>query len=245
MLSSPRWMGISTLLTVCFWSLCSTTQAQGQDSVYVNQSPIIQTQSQQPQARLDVRIASMPKVQKKLEVIHNRSQLVQTRQRVTRIAIADPSIIDIAPFEETEFAIVGTNLGTTTLTLWFEGDSNPLIYEVTVIRDPNLEEQRRVDYGKLERKIAILFPNSKVYLIPLHEKIVVKGQARDAAEAARILQIVRGAFLDEYGGLYGPGSGYGRVGGTIMPTREWGIVVETTFIPTSLSTCFRFLENFR
>ena len=82
-----------------------------------------------------------------------------------------------------------------------------------MIDDPNVEEQLRIDYGKLERKIAILFPNSKVYLIPLHEKLVVKGQAKDAAEAARILQIVRGEFLDDYGGLYGPNGGAGRGGG--------------------------------
>lgn len=175
--------------------------------------PIIQTQRSQPQARLDARIASMPKVQKKLEIIHNRSQLVKTRHRVRRMAIADPSIIDIAPFEDDEFAIVGTAIGSTTLTLWFEDDNNPLIYEVTVIRDPNIEEQRRIDYGKLERKLSILFPNSKVYLIPLHEKLIVKGQARDAAEAARILEIVEGEFLDDYGGLYGPDAAYGRGGG--------------------------------
>ncbi len=181
---------------------------------------IIQTQRSEPQARLDVRIASMPKVQKKLEIIHNRSQLVKTRHRVRRMAIADPSIIDIAPFEDDEFAIVGTAIGSTTLTLWFEDDNNPLIYEVTVIRDPNIEEQRRIDYGKLERKLSILFPNSKVYLIPLHEKLIVKGQARDAAEAARILEIVEGEFLDDYGGLYGPDAAYGR--GTGRRGRDQG-----------------------
>ena len=199
----PLW----AVLVCCSWS----ATAWGQGAVPAN-APILQVQRSEPQARLDARIVSMPRVTKKLEIIHNRSQLVQTRTRVRRMAIADPTIIDIAPFEEKEFAIIGTNLGSTTLTLWFEDDNNPLIYEVTVIRDPNIEEQRRIDYGKLERKLSILFPNSKVYLIPLHEKLVVKGQAKDSAEAARILQIIRGEFLDAYGGLYGPSSGQGGRG---------------------------------
>jgi len=191
----------------CLVSMVAVT-ATAQDS-----APTRPAQSSRIQQRLDARIVSMPKVERKLEVILNRSQLVKTRSRVTRMAIADPSVIDIAPFEEDEFAIIGTAIGSTTLTLWFENDDDPLIYEVTVIDDPNIEEQRRIDYGKLERKLAILFPNSKVYLIPLHEKLVVKGQAKDGAEAARILQIVRGEFLDDYGGLYGPNAGYGRGGG--------------------------------
>ncbi len=93
-----------------------------------------------PQAGLDARIVSMPKVERKLEIIQNRSQLIKTRKRVTRMAIADPTVIDIAPFEDNEFAIIGAGLGTTTLTLWFEGDDDPLIYEIKTIRDPDVEE---------------------------------------------------------------------------------------------------------
>jgi pilus assembly protein CpaC len=185
---------------------CSIATAQYESADPAAGPQILPVQAVEPTPRLDARIVSMPRVERKMEIILNRSQLVKTRKRVVRMAIADPTIIDIAPFEADEFAIVGTAIGATTLTLWFEDDDDPLIYEVTVIRDPNIDEQVRIDYGKLERKIAILFPNSKVYLIPLHEKLIVKGQAKDAAEAARILQIVRGEFLDDEGGLGGPGA---------------------------------------
>ncbi|MGH7127504.1 MAG: type II and III secretion system protein, partial [Planctomycetaceae bacterium] len=56
----------------------------------------------------------------------------------------------------------------------------------------------------LEEKLAYLFPNSKVYLIPLSHKIIVKGQAADAEEAARILQIVRGEVITQEGALITP-----------------------------------------
>ncbi len=159
-----------------------------------------------PARPLPNEIAAMPDIQEEMEVIQRRSQLVVTRGAVVRTAIADPSVIDLVQFSPTEFSIIGLQLGSTTMTLWFENSREPLIYLVKTIPDPSLEERRRVDYGKLERKLHALFPNSKVYLIPLSTKIIVKGQARDAEEAARILQIVRGEVINQEGGLLGPGT---------------------------------------
>lgn len=154
---------------------------------------------------LDRRISAMPRSEQKLEVIRNRSQLVVTRDRITRMAVSDPSILDVVQFSETEISLIGNSLGTTDLWLWFEGQSDPLMYVVTVIRDPALEEQRRIDYGRIERKLALLYPNSKVYLIPMSRKIIVRGQAKDAAEAAKIMQIVRGEVIEQEGDIYGYG----------------------------------------
>jgi len=153
----------------------------------------------------------MPTVRETLEVVHHRSQLLIGRGNIVRTAIADDSVIDVVQFSPREVSIIGIGLGSTTLTIWFENNPDPLIYLVKTVRDPSIEEQMRIDYGKLERKIAVLFPNSKVYLIPLSGKIVVKGQARDAAEAARILQIVRNEVINQQGTLYGPQPG-GAVG---------------------------------
>lgn len=144
-----------------------------------------------PRRALDPRIESMPQVDQKMSVIHHRSQLVRTRARVARITFSDPSVIDVVQYSETELSILGLGLGTTDLMLWFENDAEPLKYAVTVIHDPSLDDQRRIDYGKIERKIQILYPNSKVYLIPLSRRVIVRGQARDAEEAANIMQTLR------------------------------------------------------
>lgn len=141
----------------------------------------------------------MPGITEDMEIIHRRSQLIVARNTIARTAIADPSIIDAVQYSPNETSIIGLQVGATTLTLWFAGSSEPLIYLVNVVRDPSVEEQRRIDYGKLEKKLALLFPNSKVYLIPLSEKIIVKGQARDAEEAAKILSIIRGEVINRYG----------------------------------------------
>jgi pilus assembly protein CpaC len=163
------------------------------------------TQSQSAaQKPLPPEIVAMPQPEEELEVVHRRSQFIVTRSRLVKWAVADPTVIDVVQYSPTEISVIGLELGVTNLLLWFEGDPDPLIYKLTVIRDPDIEDQKRIDYGRLERKLAILFPNSKVYLIPMSSKIIVKGQAHDAEEAARILQIVRGEVINQEGQLAGP-----------------------------------------
>ena len=175
----------------------------------------VQHSRRTPQPAMDHHIESMPDDFKELEVIHHRSQLVYTRQKVRRFAITDPSVIEIVQYTPTEFAVIGNTRGTTDLMIWFEDEEQPLMYLVTVIPDPSLEERRRIDYGKIERKLALLYPNSKVYLIPMSRKVVVRGQAKDAEEASRIMQIVRDEVYTQDGALFGGyaggdvGAGYG------------------------------------
>lgn len=176
--------------------------------------PVQPTALSTPDERpLPPQIAALPKVQEELEVIHHRSQLVVGRGRIVRTAVADTSVIEVVPYSENEIDVIGVALGTTTLAIWFENDPEPLIYLVTVVRDPGLDDRRRVDYGKLERRIRELFPNSQVYLVPLSYKIVVKGQARDAEEAAKIMEVIRGEVINQEGALPGPQPGDGTVAG--------------------------------
>ena len=159
-------------------------------------------------------IAKMPQADEEMEVIHHRSQLVVTRSRIARWFIADPSVIDVLQFSPYEISVIGTQMGATHLTLWFEGDAatDPVIYRVEVIRDPNLENQQREDYGKLERQLQVLFPNSQVFLVPLTFRLIVKGQARDQEEAAQIMQVVRAEWMARNGNGNGFGNGFGGGG---------------------------------
>lgn len=173
----------------------------------VRGNAILQVQQTDPDEALEKpnpHVWKMPEPEYKMDVIQNRSQLIMTRSRIVRTDVANPSIALVVQYSPTELAILGLDLGSTTIALWFEGDPNPTIYVVTTIRDPALDEQRKIDYGNLERKLTDLFPNSFVQLIPLSYKIIVKGQARNTEEAAQILQIVRGEFINQYGGLGGP-----------------------------------------
>ncbi|WP_437229582.1 pilus assembly protein N-terminal domain-containing protein [Planctomicrobium sp. SH661] len=218
-----RWMGMAFLIAI--W--CNSfTQAQVPvvNSAYENpkQTPPQQTASIQqvqliadPRRPLDRRIEAMPRADQKLEVIHHRSQLIVTKLPIRRMAWSDPSLLDVVQFSPTEISLIGIAQGSTDLWIWFDGQEQPLMYVVTIIRDPSLDEQRNVNYGRIERKLALLYPNSKVYLIPVSRKIIVRGEARDAEEAANIMQLVRGEVIAQEGYLFDDQaiSGYGGAGG--------------------------------
>jgi len=128
-----------------------------------------------------------------LTVTVRRSLLLRTRHEIFRTSVVDPSICDLVQFTPREVSIIGRSIGVTNITFWFQdGERAPLIYEVRVVPDP--EGRRRVeeDYNLLQQMLAHLFPDSKVYLVPLADKLIVKGQAKDSEEAAQIMQIIRG-----------------------------------------------------
>ncbi|MFN8710266.1 MAG: pilus assembly protein N-terminal domain-containing protein [Planctomyces sp.] len=157
----------------------------------------VQYQLEQPTVSGQVDAVHSPNVdtllkpQYKLELERRHSQLVITNRNVRRIAVTDSTIVNYVQYTPKEISIVGLDLGKTDLTLWFEDDETPAIYEITVVRDESLERQRTIDFGRLERRMADLFPNSRVYLIPIGAQVIVQGQAYDAEEAEHILQIVR------------------------------------------------------
>ena len=131
----------------------------------------------------------------KLEVERRHSQLVITGRDVRRLAVTDSGICNYVQYSPTELAVVGLELGATDLMIWFEGEETPAIYEITVLRDEKLENQRRSEFVRLERRLAELFPNSNVYIVPIGDQVLLKGQAYDSEEADQIMQIARSEVM--------------------------------------------------
>ncbi len=216
---SASWKGQVSCLLSCLIAL-GTIPAAAQSlppQRIAQQLPaeVEETEELPDASEIPEQVKSMPRINAELEVVHRRSQVIVFKGRVARVHVTDPSVADYVLYSPSEMGVIGTSVGTTTILVWFEDEpeADPLIYLVTVIRDPGLEEAARIDYGKLEKKLAILFPNSKVYLIPMSTKIIVKGQARDSEEAAWILQIIRGEVITQLGALGGPQFGAGYFGG--------------------------------
>ena len=144
-----------------------------------------------------------------------RSLLVRTRQKVTRISIADPAVMDVTQYGPTEFEFFGKRSGETTLTMWFmdeNGQEKVLRYFVHVGTDQEQQGRAELEYGELQDRLNEMFPNSQIQLIPIADKLIVRGQARDAEEATRIMSVLR---ANGGGGGGGGGWGGGWGGGVV------------------------------
>lgn len=128
-----------------------------------------------------------------LTVQLRRSVLLRAGKDIYRTQVVDPQIADIIQFTPREISIIGKSEGTTSVTFWFRnGDGRPVSYLVKVKPDAAERERVQQQYTMLEEVLAELFPDSKVELIAVADKLIVRGQAKDSEEAAQILAIVRG-----------------------------------------------------
>ena len=122
-----------------------------------------------------------------------QSKIIRTNYPVIRTAISHDDIVDVQAFDSNELEVIGKAEGDSTLTFWFEvpnGSVHVLRYAVEVDNEREKERKRIAHFKQLESKINELFPNSQVFLIPIDDKIVVRGQARDSKEAFEIMQLL-------------------------------------------------------
>lgn len=130
-------------------------------------------------------------------VKQHHSQLIIADQKIARIAVTAPEIVNFLQYSETEVALIGLNVGSTDLTLWFEGNPEPVMYEITVHSGTPKASSPHAALGEVNMKLRSVFPRSRVQLIPVADQIVVKGQAWDAAQAKQIMQIVEKQFTGD------------------------------------------------
>lgn len=145
-----------------------------------------------------------------LEISKRRSKILRLRQDVFRVAVADPSIVDFVAFGSREMELIGLDTGSTSVTLWLGDEQNAELLSllVTVTKDDAVDDKRRLEYSELEQMINEMYPNSRIELIPIADKLIVRGQARDEKEAVDIMSIVRqnGGVAQLQGGNNGNGN---------------------------------------
>lgn len=159
-----------------------------------------------------------------LNVTKRRSKILRLKQDVFRVAIADPSLIDFVGFGSREVELIGKEIGSTTVTFWIGSEDNAHLLSVlvTVVRDDAVEDQGRKDFADLNALVNEMFPDSRIQLIPISDKVIIRGQARDEQEAAQILSLIRknaDSLPGGQGGIAGAGLGGGTAADPFPDTR--------------------------
>ena len=154
------------------------------------QTPVVSTRTKEKVHQLVDRIYES---EVELSVQQRHSKILKMKMNIFRVAIADPSKIEVVAFGAQEVEVIGKETGTTTMTLWLGEEANPQILsvQVKVEGDNSIEDLRRMEYGEFQKMINEFFPNSKIQLIPFADKLIVRGQARDEQEATQIISIIR------------------------------------------------------
>ncbi len=225
---------LALILVAAFYTGLSVVKAQAQSTstpgnaapdntvVLVATSEDRDTFVESPEGRkkFEALIADILDPEVVIDIDPRKSKLIRTKLPVTRFSVTNPENLEIVQFSPTEFELIGGDEGETTLTLWFGApnqDSQVLRYLVRVGRDDAVDQRVDIEYGELQDRINEMFPNSMVQLIPIADKLIVRGQARDAEEATQILAIIRGEATDQSGNLLGPGSGIVSAGTAASP----------------------------
>ncbi len=131
-----------------------------------------------------------------MELIQGRTRLLNLKESPVRIQIDDDGVAEYNFLAKDQIALQGRALGVTTIRMWFNNPKEPtkqeiLSYYVRVLPDP--EEKARIErsYKTLQDEINAAFPDSVICLHVVGEKVIVTGHAKDTAEVAKILEIIR------------------------------------------------------
>ena len=127
-----------------------------------------------------------------MSVEHRRSKMLHTEADIYRTAVVDPSVCEVVQFTPREVSLIGRGEGATHVTFWFRDAAHrPLTYLVRVVPDPEPARRRKEQIARLQQSLDELFPESKIRLLLVADKLIVKGQVTDAAAAAHVLKILR------------------------------------------------------
>jgi pilus assembly protein CpaC len=154
-----------------------------------------------------------------------RSVLLRTKVDVYRTAIVDEAVCDIVQFTPRELSIIGRSVGQTHVTFWLDDPgSAPITYLVEVLPDPQQIKADENKYELLQNVINEMFPDSKIFLVLVADKLLVKGQAKDSEEAAQIMNIVRAqaSGVTAIGGVPGLGIAQGLATPVLSPQATGG-----------------------
>lgn len=130
-----------------------------------------------------------------LELIIDRPRLVMLKRPPARIQLPAQGIVAYQLLTDRELSLIGLQVGTTVMNLWFPSVEDPeklvvLSYVVRVLPDPEAKEKLERVFSALESEINRAFVDSHIEIVLVGDAVLVKGQAVDRAEADQILRLI-------------------------------------------------------
>lgn len=122
--------------------------------------------------------ASAQEASRIIDLASGGSSVIETASSVIRIAIADPSIIDVLPVTSREIVINGKAPGTTSLLIW-DAAGTRFSYNVRVSPDA----------ANLENDLRRLFPGEDVRVDATGQSVILTGSVSNSGVAARMLDV--------------------------------------------------------
>jgi pilus assembly protein CpaC len=143
--------------------------------------------------------------QETLDLVIGRPRVLVLAQAPKRVQIPDEDVATFHALSERELAVIGKQVGSTVLNLWFTDPQSPnnervLSYLVRVIPDPEAKARLERVYEALAAEINRDFPDSHVELSLVGDKLVVRGEAKDMLESTQILMVLRANAPGNQGG---------------------------------------------
>jgi len=131
-----------------------------------------------------------------LDLIEGRARLILMKDVPTQVQLGDPTVATYNQIQPKQLTIVGRRAGTTVLNIWFadpkaKGEEKVLSYLLRVLPDPEAKARLERVYKALEDEVNKFFPNSRIKLTLVGDKLMVTGQAHDIYDATQIMRVIR------------------------------------------------------
>jgi pilus assembly protein CpaC len=120
-----------------------------------------------------------------IDVAAGGHSVIETPAAITRVAIADPSIIDVLPVTARELVINGKAAGTTSLLVW-DASGTRAAFNIRVSPDA----------ANIEADLRRLFPGEDVQVRTSGKSVVLTGSVSNSGVADRMIALVGGSVGD-------------------------------------------------
>lgn len=125
------------------------------------------------------------------EVLVGQSRILTTKtdlavrgKPAALVAMGDPTVADFQVLSARQIRIAAQRIGVTDLSI-VTPENQTYSFEVRVVADLNV----------LRGQLHALFPDASIRLAQIRDHVVVEGQARDAAQVAKIIETVQAYLL--------------------------------------------------